>query len=167
MDKDEFERIKAEEKAHLRQLRQLKQTHRGAQRMASSAEALRTMRNEALESETDAMTDKLLRDAAHAEARFELATEGYAPQTGNAEEVDREDLAKAEAEALVRQMKAAMGGGSPSIEEAAQNAADPSAPASATTPGSAKTIGRTPPPEDEPSADPDQGAKTIGRSRDS
>ena len=161
MDKEEFERIKAEEKAHLRQLRQLKQTHRGAQRMASSAEALRKMRNEALEAETDAMTDKLLHDAAHAEARFELATEGYAPQTGNAEEVDREDLAKAEAEALVRQMKAAMGGGSESIEEKAQNAADPAAPASA--PSGAKTIGRTPPAEDEPSADPDKGAKTIGR----
>jgi hypothetical protein len=163
MDKEEFERIKAEEKAHLRQLRQLKQTHRGAQRMASSAEALRNMRNEALESETDAVTDQLLRDAAHAEARFELATEGYAPQTGNAEDLDREDLAKAEAEALVRQMKAAMGGATPSIEEAAQNATDPAAPASATSPAGAKTIGRTPPPEDEPPADPAKGAKTIGR----
>lgn len=159
MDKDEFERIKAEEKAHLRQLRQLKQTHRGAQRMASSAEALRNMRNEALESETDAMTDKLLRDAAHAEARFELATEGHAPQTGNTDDVDREALAKAEAESLVRQMKAAMGGGGDTTApEAAQAASDPAAP------DSAKTIGRTPP-ADEPHREPGQGAKTIGRNR--
>ena len=158
MDQDEFERIKAEEKAHLQKLRQLKQTHRDARRTASTANALNAMRNEALESETDAMTDKLMRDAALAEARFELATEGDAPVTGNATEVDREALAKAEAEALVRQMKAAMGGGGePSAAEAAQAASEPSAPASA------KTIGRTPPPEGDtpPAADP--GAKTIGR----
>ena len=38
MNKDEFERIKAEEKAHLRQLRGLKQQHRDASaRLASSA----------------------------------------------------------------------------------------------------------------------------------
>ena len=95
MDKSEFERIKAEEKAHLQKLRALKQQHRGAQRMASTANALNAMRNPELEAETDAMTDKLMRDAALSEARFELATEGLAPVTGNAEEVDREALAKA------------------------------------------------------------------------
>ena len=158
MDKDEFERIKAEEKAHLRQLRQLKQTHRGAQRVASTADALNKMRNPELEAETDAMTDRLMRDAALAEARFELATEGHAPVTGNADEVDREALAKAEAEALVRQMKAQMGGGSePTATEAAQAASEPSAPASA------KTIGRTPPPAEEEPPPAARGAKTIGR----
>lgn len=115
------------------------------------------MRNEALESETDEMTDRLLREAALAEARLDLATEGHAPQTGNADEVDREDLAKAEAEALVRQMKMQMGGGSPSSVEAARAAKAPSAPASA------KTIGRTPPPDEEPPPAGDAGAKTIGR----
>ena len=157
MDKSEFERIKAEEKAHLQKLRALKQQHRGAQRMASTANALNAMRNPELEAETDAMTDKLMRDAALSEARFELATEGLAPVTGNAEEVDREALAKAEAEALVRQMKAQMGGGEPTAPEAAQNAASPSAPASA------KTIGRTPPPADETPETGNAGAKTIGR----
>ena len=85
MDKSEFERIKAEEKAHLQKLRALKQQHRGAQRMASTANALNAMRNPELEAETDAMTDKLMRDAALSEARFELAAEGLAPVTGNAE----------------------------------------------------------------------------------
>lgn len=157
MDKNEFERLKAEEKAHLQRLRDLKRTHRDAQRTASTANALNAMRNEALESETDEMTDRLLRDAALAEARFDLATEGDAPQTGTATEVDRADLARAEAEALVRQMKAQMGGGSPSSVEAAHAAKAPSAPASA------KTIGRTPPPADEPPPAGDAGAKTIGR----
>jgi hypothetical protein len=156
MSPEEFERIKAEEKAHLQKMRALKQQYRGAQRMASSAKALGAMRNPELEAETDAMTDKLMRDAAMSEARFELATEGLAPVTG--EEVDREALAKAEAEALVRQMKAQMGGGGePTAPQAAQNAASPSAPAGA------KTIGRTPPPADEaPEAGP-RGDKSIGR----
>jgi hypothetical protein len=156
MTPEEFERLKAEEKAHLQKMRALKQQHRGAQRMASTAKALNAMRNPDLEAETDAMTDKLMRDAAFSEARFELATEGLA--TDHANEVDREALAKAEAEALVRQMKAQMGGGEPPAPEAAPNAASPSAPASA------KTIGRPPPPPEEPPAAP-RGAKSIGRSR--
>ncbi|MEM0961714.1 MAG: hypothetical protein AAGK21_04115 [Bacteroidota bacterium] len=159
MDKSEFERIKAEEKAHLRKLRALKQQHRDAKRKASTLSALNSMRNQALEDETSAMTDKLMRDAALSEARFELATEGDAPVTGNAEELDREALAKAEAEALVRQMKAQMGGGGDvSATEAAQNAGSPS------VPDSAKTIGRTPPPAEEPPP-PANDAKTIGRQR--
>ena len=159
MDKDEFERLKNEEKAHLRQLRQLKQTHRDAQRKASSLHALNKMRDPELEAETDAMTDKLMRDAALSEARFDLALEGQAPQTDDA--TDAADLAKAEAEALVRQMRAQMGAGADRTpaEDAAQAAASPSAPAEA------KTIGRTPPPAEPPPAS-DRDAKTIGRRRD-
>ena len=113
MDKSEFERLKAEEKAHLRQLRALKQTHRGLQSKKSTVDALNAMRDPELEGETDRLTQDMLREGAHQEARMELALEGQAPQTGNAEDVDREHLAQAEAEALVRQMKAAMGGALP------------------------------------------------------
>ncbi|WP_420456460.1 hypothetical protein [Rubrivirga sp.] len=156
MDKNEFERLKAEEKAHLQKLRQLKQTHRDAQRTASTANALNAMRNPALEAETDEMTDRLMRDAAHAEARLDLALEGHAPVTGNADEVDRETLAKAEAENLVRQMKVQMGAtDDPSAVDAAQASSEPSAPASA------KTIGRTPPADDPPPVA--RGDKSIGR----
>jgi len=159
MTPEEFERLKNEEKAHLRQLRQLKQTHRDAQRKASTLDALGKMRNAQLESDIDAGTEQLLRGAALSEARFELALEGQAPQTNEA--VDAEALAKAEAEALVRQMKAQMGGGAErtTSEEAARASASPSAPAEA------KTIGKTPPAEDAPPA-VDKGAKTIGRHRD-
>ena len=158
MDKEEFERLKAEEKAHLRQLRALKQTHREAQRKASSINALNAMRNRALEEETDALTEGLLRDAALQDARLDLALEGRAPQTGNADDLDREALAKAEAEALVRQMKAAMGGDAPAPS------ASPTPSASSALPAG-KTIGRTPPPADAPpEADP-RSAKTIGRPR--
>ena len=160
MDKSEFERLKAEEKAHLRQMRALKQQARDAQRTASTASALGAMRNPALEDETDALTRDLQRGAASAEARLEIAMEGQAPVTGPDSDVDRESLKKAEAEALVRQMKAEMGArDEPSTETAARASASDAAPASA------KTIGRTPP----PAADPppvSRGGKTIGRSRD-
>lgn len=168
MDKDEFERIKAEEKAHLRQLRDLKRQHKTAQRTASTAKALGAITNRTASDNLGAATDKLMRDAAHAEARFDLALEGDAPVTGNASDLDRADLAKAEAEALVRQMKVEMGAREDtSMTETARAATEPAAPAEAkdspaTGPGTAKTIGRTPPPEDAPSPVSDD-AKTIGR----
>ena len=187
MDKEEFERLKAEEKAHLQKLRQLKGQHRDAQRKASTVNALNNMMNNGLDKTGDA-TDKLMRDAAQAEARFDLALEGHAPVTGNADELDRADLAKAEAEALVRQMKVQMGAvDDTSMVDAAQAATEPSAPARtkdspATGPGTDpattdaptsaaaplandsadKTIGRAPLPDDPPAAQ--RGDKSIGRS---
>ena len=162
MSPEEFERLKNEEKAHLRKLRDLKGQHRDAQRKASSLEALNKMRNTKLEADVDAGTDKLMRDAALSEARFDLALEGQAAQTN--EETDAADLAKAEAEALVRQMRAQMGGGAMSSETAPQAAKDPAAPQPA-APVEDKTIGRTPPPDDESPPAP-RGDKSIGRRRD-
>lgn len=168
MDKEEFERLKAEEKAHLKQLRALKGQHRDAQRKASTVNALNAMMDNGLTKTGDA-TDKLMRDAAQAEARFDLALEGQAPVTGNSDDLDRADLAKAEAEALVRQMKVQMGAvDDTSMTDAAQAATEPSAPAAAkaspaTGPGTAKTIGRTPIEDETPAAEP--GDKSIGRPR--
>ena len=157
MNKDEFERLKAEEKAHLQKLRQLKQQHRDAQRTASTAKALGAIADRTASDKLDAATDKLMRDAAQAEARFDLALEGDAPVTGNASDLDREDLAKAEAEALVRQMKVEMGDRTDtSATEAARAAGEPAAP------DAAKTIGRAPLPSEPPPAAADD-AKTIGR----
>ena len=162
MSPEEFERLKNEEKAHLRKMRDLKKTHRDARRKASSLEALNKMRNPELEADVDAGTEKLLRDAALSEARFDLALEGDAGQTDG--ETDVADLAKAEAEALVRQMRAQMGAGEMSSAQAAQAASDPAAPDPA-HPAGQKTIGRTPPPADDPPP-ADRGAKSIGRRRD-
>ena len=53
MTPEEFNRIKEEEKAHLRGLRDLKQQHRDAQRKVSILGALRGMRNPELEADTD------------------------------------------------------------------------------------------------------------------
>ena len=156
MDKEEFERIKAEEKAHLRKLRELKQTHRDVQRKAKIVNAVRGMRNPELEAETDALTDGFYRDAAHQEARLDLALDSQDLDKAAAAEADKEALAKEEAAALIRQMKAEMGErpGSPETRP-------PSA-----SPTGAKSIGRTPPPEEEaPPPASARDAKSIGRPR--
>ena len=188
MDKSEFERIKAEEKEHLRQLRALKDQHRDAQRKASILGALRGMGTPEQDATHDEFTGKLAQDAAMTEARFEIASED-AERAAQAER-DAEVTRQSEAEALIAQMKAELGGGAertpspraetPSRQDASRQDAsrqdasrqDASRPTTARSPSSptgttsAKTIGRTPPePEAPESAEPERGAKSIGRGR--
>ena len=174
MDPNEFERLKAEEKAHLRKLRDLKQTYRGLQSKKSTADALEQIQNRDLTDETDRLTKEMLRESAQQEARLELALEGQAPQTGNAEDVDREDLAKAEAEALVKQMRAAMGGAlpdGPTPNEAIDPARSPDSPF-VTDPTLSHgqrpehpqgTTDQPIPPDDVNAGGAGRGGKTIGR----
>ena len=175
MSPEEFERLKNEEKEHLRKLRALKQTHRDVQQKKKIVDAVTGMRNPELEAETDDLTQSFYQDAALQEARLDLALEGQAPVTGNTDDLDKEALAKAQAEALVRQMKAQMGH-TPDLD-AAPNAAidpvqnpdsphvqDPQAPDVAPPDVGPKTIGRTPLPDEPPPARPPD-AKSIGRRR--
>ena len=152
MSPEEFNKLKEEEKAHLRQLRDLKQQHRDVQRTASILGALRGMDPSGLTAETDANTDALLRDAITQEARLDLAMEGEAERVQT--EADREATRQAQAAELVRQMKA--DAGATDGEKAARPATD-----------AARTIGRTPPPADAPDAarDSSADAKTLGRPR--
>jgi len=164
MSPEEFERLKNEEKAHLRQLRELKALQRDAQRKVQIANAVTGMRNPELEASTDALTERLMRDAAHHEARLDLAVESaQASAAASAQtEADREALRQAEAAALVAQLKARMGGGaSPAGDAAPSDVAGASA--AALPP---KTIGRPPPPDPEAPPAPSD-AKTIGRPRSS
>ena len=96
------------------------------------------------------------------EARFEIALENAsltddALESAAREEAEREVLQKAQAEALVRRMKAEAGG------DVAQASSQTNAEAGG------KSIGRAPTPE-EPEAESDEtpsptkGSKTIGRS---
>ncbi|MEM1055307.1 MAG: hypothetical protein AAGI52_07260 [Bacteroidota bacterium] len=158
MDKSEFERIKAEEKAHLRKLRALKNQHRDAKRKASILGALKGMGTSKLDATHDEFTGKLATDAAMTEARFEIASE-EAERAAQAER-DAEATRQSDAEALIQQMKAELGG-DPATPPA-------SAPRRTDTPAAAsgKTIGRTPPEAETPeSTEPDRGAKSIGRRR--
>lgn len=159
MDKNEFERIKAEEKAHLRKLRGLKQTYRGAKRKADIMGALKGMTTPEQDAVHDEFTSKLATDAAMTEARFEIASE----EAARAAQADADDAAtrQNEAEALIRQMKAELGAGGATGTPPA-----PRAPEASGAPAGGKTIGRTPPEPDAPEAsEPDRGAKSIGRRR--
>lgn len=161
MSPEEFERLKNEEKEHLRKLRALKNQHREVQQKASILGALRGMRNPDLEADTDGRTERLFLDAATQEARLDLALESDAArQQAAQDEADLEQIRKAKAEEMIRQMKAGMGEtpstpDAPRADTARTDAAAPSGP---------KTIGRTPPtPDDTPDA-ASRDAKTIGRS---
>lgn len=152
MSPEEFNKLKEEEKAHLRGLRDLKQQHRDVQRKVSILGALRGMDASGLTDETDANTEALMRDAATQEARLDLAMEDEAARA--AAEADRADMRQADAAELVRQMKA--NAGAVDGERSSRPASD-----------AARTIGRTPPP---PADAPDapagpRDAKTLGRAR--
>ena len=148
MSPEEFERIKAEEKAHLRKLRALKQQHRDVQRKASTVKALGAMRDADLEAQTDAMTEKLMRGAATQEARLDLAMEDEAARAEA--EQDAETLRQAQAAALVADLKAQAESGAD--EHARETRAEQNVP---------KTIGR--PAEPDAPAPASRDAKTIGR----
>ena len=171
MDKNEFERIKAEEKAHLRKLRALKQQHRGATRKASILGAMKGLSSSGLDATHDEMTGSVMRKAAETEARFEMAAESAAAAERAA--ADAERLRQSDAEALVRQMKAEMGTDAPSplaepgradASRSDARRSDASREDEARAAAGSKTIGRTPPP-DEPAPPPERGAKSIGRPR--
>ncbi|MEO1075173.1 MAG: hypothetical protein AAFX41_04295 [Bacteroidota bacterium] len=175
MDKKEFERIKAEEKEHLRKLRALKQQHRGVSRQKKVLDALNAMQRPDLDATYEEAMRGLTEDAAMTEARLEIAMEdsqARAPQPEALTEADREKLRKDEAAALIRQMKAEMG--TPSSEMTP--AAEPSDEASSNP--AERTIGRSSvparPEPDAASKPANQAApeatdsldKTIGRKRD-
>src|SRR5690606_17320842 len=111
----EFERLKEQEKAHLRQLRDLKAQHRDVQRKKSIFDALRGLARPDLDATHDEQVGKLMQDAAMSEARLDLAMESASGTESAAaraarEAAEREALRRAEAEALVRQMKAEVQG---------------------------------------------------------
>lgn len=162
MTPEEFNRLKEEEKAHLRGLRDLKQKHREVRQKASILGALRGMRNPDLEADTEAQTDALLRGAITQEARLDLALEAEAGRA--AAEADREAMRQAAAAELVRQMKA---DGGATADEAPARPGSALTGASTSAPQPARTIGRTPPEPDAPDAPSSaaRDAKTLGRPR--
>ena len=162
MTPEEFERLKEAEKTHLCKLKALKQQYRQAQQKKGILDALKGIVRPDLDDVHDEMVDRLTMKNIESEARFEIALENAnltddALESAAREEAEREVLQKAQAEALVRRMKAEVGG----------VVAPSSTQTNTHTEG--KTIGRAPIPE-EPEAESDEtpsparGSKTIGRS---
>ena len=159
MTPDEFEKIKAEEKAHLREMRRLKGLARGAEqkgRVASAFNKIVGGSAGALDALEQAMS-RVGRDAAMGEARFEIATEGL--DLDSTTEADDEALRAERARALVAQMKGELSAPPRGLPAASDTLDDDAAP-SATS----KTLGRTPPPADtDPDAPAAPSSKTLGR----
>ena len=170
MTPEEFERLKEQEKAHLRQLRDLKAQHRDVQRKKSIFDALRGLGRPDLDATHEEQVGRLMQDAAHAEARLDLAMEGAAGAESVAdraarEAAEREALRRAEAEALVRQMKGEMGGLLPTdAAPAAGKTIGAAAPPPEAPPASAPPAGA---PAADPPADAARPAKSLGRPRPS
>lgn len=163
MNRDEFERLKEAEKAHLRKVRALKQQLREAKRKQGLLDALRNLDTSGLDETHEEMLRQVTEQNVTAEARFELAMEAL--DEAEKQEAARAETArldaerqKADAADLVRQMKAEM------LGDAAQHAAAQNAPAdkTAAAPKSIGPSGPRPEPESEPDAPP---AKSIGRRR--
>ncbi len=171
MDRDEFNRIKEEEKAHLRKVRALKQQLREAKRKQGLLGALQSLDTSALDATHEEALRKITEKNITSEARYELAMEAL--DEAAKQEADREEMTRLEAERqknaaadLVQQMKTQMLGDvqEPVAETKQQDTTPDEAPA----PPSAKTIGpgtresqdTDTDQADEPDAPP---ARSIGR----
>ncbi|GMQ82088.1 MAG: hypothetical protein BMS9Abin05_1529 [Rhodothermia bacterium] len=109
MTPEEFDRIKKAEKEHLRKLKKLKEAHRQLERQKKMTDAvsdMTTSMQEKLDVHAD-MMDKIGTDSALNEARLEMALESSEKAELEAQErKDEQELTKAKAKELVRQMKA-------------------------------------------------------------
>ena len=168
MDRDEFERLKEAEKAHLKKVRALKQQLREAKRKQGLLDALRGLDTSALDETHEEMLRQVTEKNVTAEARFELAMDAL--DEAEKQEAARAEMARLEAERqksdaadLVKQMKAEM------LGDAAQHADAQDAPADKTAVAPGKSIGPAGArPETEAEADPKPdapSAKSIGRFR--
>ena len=115
MTPEEYERIKEAEKEHLRKLKQLKQQVRDLERKKKVADALDDMvkaPGEDILGTHEEMMGKLQEETALREARLEIALEEQGLDAATPAEPagpSEEELQKARAEALVKQMKTQMG----------------------------------------------------------
>lgn len=170
MDRDEYNRIKEAEKAHLRKVRALKQQLRDAKRKKGLLDALKGLDTSTLDAQHEEALRKVTEQNISSEARFEIAMDAL--DAAEKQEADRAEMARIEAERqkteaanLVQQMKTQM------LGDAAQHAeAQDDGDESSGTPQ--KTIGAARASEDD-DATPDEtapdaterAAKSIGRFR--
>jgi len=151
MTDDEFERLKAAEKEHLREKKRLRNQLSALKKRRRAQGLVQKMRRgaERLLRETDSLVGTLQKQIARDEAQLEVAAEAddRVDDLHEAEEALREERA----ESLVRQYKAATGDVSSSSGTETSDGGDASeSDAASTSGGPEKTIGRmrTPRPDD-------------------
>lgn len=152
MSRDEIERLKREEKAHLRQIRALQQQLREARRQRTLTDALGNLDTVALDAEFERALRSLRERALSDEARLDLALEAL--EQAEARERHRLERAhdeaeerRARAEELVRRLRAELADAPPApCPPHAPRTEDPLRRGASQTPPAplphAKTIGR-------------------------
>ena len=140
MTDEEFERLKAAEKEHLRTKKRLRATLDAVKRRTQSERVVQRMKRgaERLLGETESLVDALRRAVAQGTARLEAAFEDDRSRDPDLDEAE-EALREARAEALLRRYKAAQS----TTHRTQSGAEDPDESDSDPTPdGPEKTIGR-------------------------
>lgn len=136
MTQKEFDRIKEEEKKHLREMRGLKRTYRQAKQKKSLVDSLTKMTDALGNAESREEVDDIMRDAAAQEARLEIALESE--EEDREKEKNREEIQRMEASSLLRQMKHELG-----QDMSSKDANDEApTPESADSSSTSKTLGR-------------------------
>ena len=112
MDQEEFDRIKAQEKEHLKALQKLKAAKKVADRQLRVKNALDQIQDRSVFDTHDEMLDKLQRDNIETEAKLEMAMDSASIANDQADELAKseEELQKIRATLLVEKMKAEMFG---------------------------------------------------------
>lgn len=149
MTPEEYERLKAAEKEHLRQLKTLKQMARTAGHKVAVNRALNDMQTgarDALEAGQE-WIDRLQSDSALAEAQLEVAMEGRVPRedstaTSMPSQEDLAEMEKARARKLVEEMRAQLSTDSPRTEPTKEAGVQPREPGPGASDLPEKTIGR-------------------------
>jgi len=154
MKREDFERLKEEEKKHLREIRALKQRLKEAQRMQRIGRALHDLESAGDLEGFERSLEDVERRALEQEARLDMAIEsaGSEPPT-ELPEVDEEALKLARAADFIRRMKVSLAEGEPAPEPAAPTVDDGTREEGADLPSDEesedfeKTIGRMTPRE--------------------
>ena len=109
MKREEFERLKEEEKKHLREIRDLKQRLKAAQRIQRIGRALTEIEQAGELEGFDISLEEVQRKAAEQEARLDLVVENAGPiDPVEIEPIDEEALQKARAAEFIKRMKVSM-----------------------------------------------------------
>lgn len=149
MKREDFERLKEEEKRHLLEIRALKQQLKDAQRLQRIGEALHDIESAGALVGFDRSLEDVQRDAAEQEARLDLAVGNTGSlESSDLQEEDEETLKMKRAADFVRQMKIATGRSADVAEMTPAGSSAASDPSEGT---------------EEPVADEQSFEKTIGR----
>lgn len=152
MKREDFERIKEEEKKHLLEIRALKRQLKDAERLQRIGGALQNIQSAGDLEGFDSALEEVQRGAAEQEARLDLAVDSAASlDSVQLSDEDEETLKLARAADFVRQMKTSVGhetaprSAPPPARSEKPESAEPERESLEETPDFEKTIGRMTP----------------------